>query len=53
MIARRRRHFEAGPVQVTVHGNPVITVGQATLAFARAARRGLVDPARRHLDSRG
>jgi hypothetical protein len=44
LIARRRRHYAAGPVQVTVHGNPLITVGQAGLTMARMMRRSLTAP---------
>jgi hypothetical protein len=39
VIPRRRRQFRAGPVEVTLLGNPIVTLGQAGIAAARAARR--------------
>lgn len=40
VVPRRRRQFRAGPVEVTLLGNPLLTLGQAGIAAARAARRG-------------
>ena len=37
-VPRRRRHYGAGPVRVTVLGNPLLTLGQAGVGFARARR---------------
>jgi len=39
VIPRRRRRFRAGPIEVTLLGNPLLTLGQAGIAAARAARR--------------
>ena len=40
VVPRRRRQFRAGPVEVTLLGNPLLTLGQAGIAAARAVRRG-------------
>jgi hypothetical protein len=40
VVPRRRRQFRAGPVEVTLLGNPLLTLGQAGISAARAARRG-------------
>lgn len=40
VIPRRRRQFRAGPIEVTLLGNPLFTLGQAGVAAARVARRG-------------
>jgi hypothetical protein len=37
-IPRRQRHYAAGPVHVTMLGNPLVTLGQAGLAIAGARR---------------
>ena len=39
VLPRRRRQLHAGPVRVTLLGNPLITLGQAGLAAARATGR--------------
>lgn len=39
VIPRRRRQFRMGTLQVTLLGNPVVTLGQAGIAAARTARR--------------
>jgi hypothetical protein len=37
-VPRRQRHYAAGPVRVTVLGNPFLTLGQAGVAIARTRR---------------
>jgi hypothetical protein len=39
VIPRRRRQFRAGPVEVTLLGNPLVTLGQAGVTALRAARK--------------
>jgi hypothetical protein len=46
-LPRRERRWRAGPVQVTVLGNPILTLGQAGVAIARVSRRDAVPPERR------
>lgn len=46
VVPRRRRQFRAGPVEVTLLGNPLVTLGQAGIAAARVARRGRREIAR-------
>jgi hypothetical protein len=48
-LPRRERHWRAGPVQVTVLGNPILTLSQAGVAIARVARREPTVPPERRL----
>ncbi len=52
-LPRRQRRWVAGPVRVTVLGNPILTLGQAGVAIARVTRREPVVPPARWLGDGG